>query len=323
MKTLSKKSVVMLGAIFTIIAVTLLTDNGELRQMAICATGEGVAYIPAERGKFTQKFYGFDYSGTTQDLIDIKVSAFGSYEPKVLHAIETLTLLVDDKPVFLDVGANTGTHTMFASRFASQVISIEPWPTMIQRLEAHIKTNNILNVEIHPVGYASKKGTMPFNVPPDFNRGWGSFSSSFAGLYNAKDVIDLPLVRGDDDLAGVAKISAIKMDIEGYEKPALEGLKKTLEKNRPLVFFELNVVGVDAFKTVDEVRAVFPEKYKFYYIVPALEMTWNLNGHLLLCDDVASDFELLPLKLHESNFGRNTIAIPSEHLERLSKFLPQ
>jgi hypothetical protein len=55
------------------------------------------------------------------------------------------------------------------------------------------------------------------------------------------------------------------MDIEGYEKPALQGLRRTLRQHRPIVLFELssNPRSPVSIKSEDELRALFPERYEF------------------------------------------------------------
>src|SRR5262249_25953936 len=103
---------------------------------------------------------------------------------------------------------------------------------------------------------------------PDYNLGTGSFVDGFA-IGNSYMGL-LPIRIGDEELAstGIKSVAVIKMDIEGYEKPALQGLSNTLIKNRPFVVFELstnpaNKVGI---KTMDELKSLFPENYEFFAI---------------------------------------------------------
>ncbi|MBX9634038.1 MAG: FkbM family methyltransferase, partial [Magnetospirillum sp.] len=49
----------------------------------------------------------------------------------------------------------------------------------------------------------------------------------------------LPVMRGDEALAGLARVDVIKIDTEGFEAKVLAGLKETLARHRPVVLFEL------------------------------------------------------------------------------------
>jgi len=55
------------------------------------------------------------------------------------------------------------------------------------------------------------------------------------------------------------------MDIEGYEKPALRGLERTLRKHRPIVEFELSADPKSpvSVKSHEELLTLFPEDYEF------------------------------------------------------------
>jgi len=55
------------------------------------------------------------------------------------------------------------------------------------------------------------------------------------------------------------------MDVEGYEKLALKGLRRTLQAHRPIVEFELSVDPTSpvSIKNKDELTALFPEGYEF------------------------------------------------------------
>jgi hypothetical protein len=77
----------------------------------------------------------------------------------------------------------------------------------------------------------------------------------------------LEVVVGDDLLenANISAVNLVKMDIEGYEIFALQGLSRTLAKNRPIVVFEVTVApGKNfGFQSESQMRSAFPENYRF------------------------------------------------------------
>ncbi|KIN63667.1 Methyltransferase FkbM family [Sulfitobacter noctilucicola] len=52
-----------------------------------------------------------------------------------------------------------------------------------------------------------------------------------------------------DDLMGDARVDFIKIDVEGFEFPALRGAKKLLERCRPVIQFEAGAVADDDLQT--------------------------------------------------------------------------
>ncbi len=93
----------------------------------------------------------------------------------------------------------------------------------------------------------------------------GSFVKEFASTNSPESVLEIRI--GDEVLetAGVTSVALIKMDIEGYEKPALKGLERTLRRHRPIVEFELSTDPQSpvSVKSYEELRSLFPEKYEF------------------------------------------------------------
>ncbi len=320
--------VAMLGVVALLMGWLVLSDDGEIGMIVTCAVGgSGRSWVPGEAQDFEGSFQGFEYEGSTSNLIDTHVFAYGGYELPVLYAVrDALEAARGGEGVVVDVGANVGTHTMYWSRHAKHVHAIEPWPTIAKRLHDHLESNAITNVTVHHVGYSDEPGTMPFHVPPGFNQGWGSFSKSYQlDNYTEDDeVLDLPLVRGDDHLkeAGVARVDAIKADIEGYEKLAFEGLGETMKRDRPLAVFELNVLNEEGFKSAEQLRATFPEDYVFYEIQRRAEMTWSFpNKSMMLCVDPEGHYDLVPFDMTFARDGRNLMAVPKELDAKIPKAL--
>lgn len=217
--------------------------------------------------KYTIDVYGIKYEGISGNIIDDEVLIFGAYEKHILFLLrDTLKKIGDKKGIVLDIGANTGQHAMYLSQFCKHIYAIEPYPPVLDRFKKMIVLNNLNNITIYPVGFGDKDATLPFYPPEDTNLGMGTFISNFRKDENVK--IDLPIVNGDQYLASknVPRLDLIKLDIEGYEKTALHGLKKTLSEQRPIMMMEFNTLGDDGFKSMDELVADLPNKYLFFEI---------------------------------------------------------
>jgi FkbM family methyltransferase len=210
---------------------------------------------------FRTEFFGMIYEGRTGigDVVDEMVLTQGSYETHVLFFLrDTMAKLNPNGGVFIDVGANSGQHSMFMSRHAKAVHAFEPFPLVLARFRRMLAINKIDNVMVHPVGLGREAARLPFNDQEL------SFSPT-AGKAQAS--MELEIVSGDAALkqAGITHVDLIKMDIEGFEKPALLGLADTLARDRPVVVFELrtNPHRPGLFSSAADVRDVFPNNYEF------------------------------------------------------------
>ena len=214
---------------------------------------------------FIIDFFGFRYQGNTSYAIDAHIYLYGAYEkPELFFLRNTLTSLGPDA-VFVDVGANTGQHSLFASLHAGKVHAIEPYPPLLPRLKALVDDNNIDNITIHPVGLGEEAAEIPFYSPPEGNLATGSFVQGF--FTNLDEDLSLRIVSGDVYFpqVGIRRVDCIKMDIEAFEKPALAGLRKTLQDQRPILLMELTVDSEleETFKSFQELKEALPENYDF------------------------------------------------------------
>jgi FkbM family methyltransferase len=158
---------------------------------------------------------------------------------------------------FVDIGANVGNHSIFAGKFmgADRVLAFEPNPAAYIPLKCNIGLNALERVVQHfPLGLSDNPGRASFSTP-NGNLGGTRLSDSADGEFE--------IARGDDVIEG--PVGFIKLDAEGMELAVLSGLSKTIEKNRPSMFVEVESKSIPGF--VDFVRAAsydFAEDYSRY-----------------------------------------------------------
>jgi FkbM family methyltransferase len=215
---------------------------------------------------FVADVNGARYEGKSGNVIDSNVFFYGAHEKPILYFLrDTMQSAYSNQGIFLDIGANTGQHSLFMSRYAKEIHAFEPWEPVIKRFRRMVENNHIKNIVIHPFGLGDENSKKPFFKPPNNNPGTGSFVEAFKQDNSLEG--ELEIRTGDSALekAGVTSVALIKMDIEGYEKPALKGLRRTLQVHRPIVEFELTIDPKSpvSIKNKDELTALFPEKYQF------------------------------------------------------------
>ena len=209
---------------------------------------------------------GHLYRGSTENYLERHILIYGAYEKPMLFFLrDVMALAHAHKGIFLDIGANTGQHSIFMSKYAAEIHAFEPWQPVLKKFQQIVEINRIKNIVLHPYGLGDVNSKKPFFKPIGDNLAAGSFVADFRDS-NAYDT-ELEIRTGDDSVerAGLKSVDLIKMDIEGYERPALKGLRHTLQTYRPIVAFELSVDPKSSItiKDSNDLVALFPESYEF------------------------------------------------------------
>lgn len=158
-----------------------------------------------------------------------------------LHEFPDMAFLLHvlrESDLFVDIGANVGSYTVLASSaIGARGCCFEPVPSTYARLMTNIRLNDL------------EKKVTSLNLALGNSRGEIHFSSdqncmnhviADDEITTSKIIVNVSTL--DEELKDVPFL--MKIDVEGYETPALEGAKNTL-KNEELcaVIMELNGSG--------------------------------------------------------------------------------
>jgi FkbM family methyltransferase len=122
--------------------------------------------------------------------------------------------------VFVDIGANCGAFTLFAARQVGargRVLAIEPMPEMLARLRYNIGVNSFGNIEVVVTAVGPQAGTATLFIDEEA-RGLSSMTQLTGATPLQVPVETLLTIV---ERAGLARIDALKIDIEGFEDRAL------------------------------------------------------------------------------------------------------
>jgi FkbM family methyltransferase len=128
--------------------------------------------------------------------------------------------------VFADVGANLGYYTVMLSPLVKQVVAFEPVKVSYDYCKTNVELNRRGNVVLHNLGLWHRETDLEMTVDRS------SLMTSHIGSGEKVHCVTL------DQLD--IRPTAIKIDIEGAEALALEGMRQTLESSHPIVIMELN-----------------------------------------------------------------------------------
>lgn len=138
-----------------------------------------------------------------------------------LEERELLAQRLKEGDVFVDVGANVGAYSLWASQFIGQsgrIVAIEPQPTVLGRLRANLALNPHLSAQVFACGAGPEQGLMYLSIGSS-NEG-GASLATISGGKDEIEVVVRPLLSIVQE-AGLERIDALKIDIEGFEDRAL------------------------------------------------------------------------------------------------------
>lgn len=147
------------------------------------------------------------------------------FTPQFFDAEERALLRerLPEDAVFLDVGANIGAYALFVAGFTgprARILAVEPQPDVFDRLIYNIGQNPFGTVKAIACAVADKAGELTLFIDP---RNRGESSVKIVGTHKSA-AIRVPAVTLLDlcRSEGIARIDAVKLDVEGAEDLILE-----------------------------------------------------------------------------------------------------
>ena len=178
----------------------------------------------------------------SDNTVERRVYRYGYYEWPITHLFSRILPHICS---FWDVGAHIGYYTVMAGRLLGKpgkVFAFEPHPHALVRLRENVSLNCFSNVVVLQYGLSNvdKDHRVIFDAGPSVL----AAPTFVAGRYD-RSIIECELRRGDDVVAEsnglVWHPDVVKLDIEGYELFALEGMGQILSGDSPpVIVCEIN-----------------------------------------------------------------------------------
>lgn len=179
--------------------------------------------------------------------------------------------------VALELGANIGSLTVPLAQCVGptgKVIAFEPGLDTLRLLRRNVEQNDLSDiVEIMPLAASNKRETLPIVYNPNPN-------------YPKVALDDNPHTRGNDaddyieaitvDSLNLQRLDFAKIDVDGCEQQALEGMAETIKRCRPIIFIE-NELPDRAEKLT---ATIIEHGYRGYWYRPPLYTFTNHAGQL-------------------------------------------
>jgi len=171
--------------------------------------------------------------------------------------LNNIFAIVDTLPadaVIVDGGANIGFFTVPVAHRTqgrgTRIVSFEPQRQLFQALGGSLAINGYRHVYLHNCGLGAEPGiaelpAVDYSVAQDFGTVSLSNETTVAeDGWMADRVVDITSI----DAMTLPRLDFFKLDVEGYEIPALTGALATIKRHRPWIWVEYFITGVNPIK---------------------------------------------------------------------------
>lgn len=135
--------------------------------------------------------------------------------------------------IVVDVGANLGTTVLPLAKAVGatgQVIAFEPQPLMAQCLQTTLTLNECFHARVVTAALANQSGWAKIPAP-DVSKG-GNYGAMALG----PNGLQVPVIRLDE--LELQACALLKVDVEGFEWPVIQGAQQQLLRHRPVLYLE-------------------------------------------------------------------------------------
>ena len=139
-----------------------------------------------------------------------------------------------------DIGANKGSYLYWLQKAVGpdgKVFAYEPQPKLVRYLESVRAALRWENVSIRDCALSDTTGTARLNIPGDADSPEASLETAITittDCHHCQCRVDTL----DRQLGGEARISLLKMDVEGHELNVFRGAQEILKRHKPVLLLE-------------------------------------------------------------------------------------
>lgn len=149
------------------------------------------------------------------------------YEEHII--LGPLKKFIERSRFLVDVGANNGNHTIAYAKLSkdANIFSFEPQVDMFKHLKTSVESNDYRNINLYNVCLGHTEMTTTLGKAEDDNLGG-------IGLGIGGETCEMKTL----DSFNLPGLDFMKIDVEGAESLVIQGAKKTIEKYKPVIYFE-------------------------------------------------------------------------------------
>lgn len=211
-----------------------------------------------------------------------------SFEPQ---SMKIWCRLARNATGILDVGAHVGVYSLAAATLRPdlRIHAFEPNPYAFARLRMHKLVNNLKKLEEHTVAVGEQNDFVHFGwvKKPTLQIASGGGVGKRVGDSVENTVVRMATLDGSGVAAQIGDRPLVKVDVEGGEAHALQGMQEVLALKPDLILETFNTKACDAINA-----QIAPLGYRVYKVFEQ-EGRLKQQPHLMPADMQSGDFNQL------------------------------
>ena len=221
------------------------------------------------KSKLISKYVKIEGNKIFLDPLDSLNLSYGKPHEKIVTSI--MKKIVKEGDCVIDIGAHIGFYSLFLAKMVGKnghVYAFEPSSQNFELLKKNIKINGYQNITPVQCGISNKTGTCKLYL---------AYNSVGHRLYEIgdksvayKETVEIQTLSLDDYFKNRESnpVRLIKMDIEGSEGWAFEGMRNILDKNHDVTLiteygpYTMNESGYDPLEFIKNILKYLPKMYQ-------------------------------------------------------------
>ena len=189
------------------------------------------------------------------NVVDRQLLLRGAWEAPQVDFLSDLVRShqrADEPLILLDIGSHAALYPVVLSQRMAfdEIVAFEPVPANLAQLRANLWLNGLLSkVKVVEKAVCDHEGTLDFIVGYEKNRGLSRIMDG--AKTDKEEVIEVAATAIDISSSYANALIVCKIDVEGGELRVIEGMKKTIARNR--FIFQIENL---ATRPIEQLRAV-------------------------------------------------------------------
>jgi FkbM family methyltransferase len=224
----------------------------------------------------------------------------GTYEPETCVLLRAI---LHESDICLDIGANVGYLTAIMAQAVGEngsVIAFEPLPQAYRLLEMTVRESDLRNVQLKNLGCGHARSRTKLYYSASQQMGGSYIALGPQAEPEELDCVEVEIADLDSELGNLHRIDFVKMDIEGAEIDALQGMRQLLAAHRPSLVVEINApcLARNSATPQDLVQFLWEHQYRVFEISSGDAKL----REFVLAQPVEVALEINILAVHEDRF---------------------